>query len=96
MDGAGHRASAGGPGAPGGAPPGGGGGGGGEEDTMRLYAVFQNSFNKIASTPGGGPDPAAAAAADPSLGNPQFGGVQQQGGDSIELFWLNFWLDKPF
>ena len=58
MDGAGHRASAGGPGGPApppGAGPGAPGGGGGEEDTMRLYAVFQNSFNKIASTPGGGP-----------------------------------------
>ena len=59
MDGGAHRASAGGPGGP--APPAGAGGpgapvgGGGEEDTMRLYAVFQNSFNKIASTPGGGP-----------------------------------------
>ena len=29
------------------------GGGDGGEDTMRLYSVFQNSFNKIAS--GGGP-----------------------------------------
>ena len=49
MDGAGHRASAAGPGGPAPAAP----APGGEEDTMRLYAVFQNSFNKIASTPGG-------------------------------------------
>ena len=42
-----------GPGGPSAATPSGGGGADGGEDTMRLYSVFQNSFNKIAS--GGGP-----------------------------------------
>jgi hypothetical protein len=45
MDGSGHRA---------GAP------GGGEEDTMRLYQVFQNSFNKITSKDGTAYPPGAA------------------------------------
>ncbi len=73
MDGAGHHrgasasAAAGAPGA----------GRGGEDDTMRLYAVFQDSFNKIKDGPSTGYPPGAAGdPSDPAAAfppNPQFG-----------------------